>query len=173
MKLKLLCITTLIFFLTTFKCFSLGAGMQIGVNPFSISSSEESVNSFEGNVTGTLRFSRLPFVVGAGFNAGMRNSDFIFGLSTFADWYIIDLQIKNIWNFYSGIGVIGNLNFNTDFNYFPEAGSKVFIGTSVIFIDNFIELNLQANAQPSVIFKSEEPEFRLSFPIESGIRFHF
>ena len=173
MKFKLFCFASLIFFLIPLKGYSIGAGIQIGINPFSISNSEYSENSFEGNITGTLRFSRLPLAAGAGFNAGICDSDFIFGFSTFADCFIIDHQIKNNWNFYSGIGLIGNLNFDTAFNVFPEAGTRVFLGTSVIFIDNFIELNLQANAQPSVLFKNEEPEFRLSFPIESGIRFHF
>lgn len=175
MKFKHLCITFLfVFFITVpTKLFSLGAGVQIGFNPITISDSKFSENTFEGNITGTLHLSRLPFVVGAGFNSGIQNSDYIFGISGFADWWILDVQLVNIWNLYSGIGVTGNLNFNTNFDLFPGAGARVFIGTSLIFLDNFIELNLQANAQPSVVFIKSEPSFQLKFPVEAGIRWHF
>ena len=81
--------------------------MQIGAGP----SFSGGVGHFE-NITGTLKFFRIPLVIGFGIESGSFYDDFAIGASAFADYWLINLQkdYEN-WLFYSGIGLGGDILF--------------------------------------------------------------
>ena len=100
----------------TQKVFCIGAGIQIGCSPSLEFTNDGKLDfSLLHNVTGTLKLSKLPMTLGAGISLRTSNaydSPFL-GFSAFTDYYILDIQLKNIWSLYSGLGLSGNLLFNT------------------------------------------------------------
>lgn len=175
-KIKLLAFSALFLFFSS-NAFCTGAGIQIGKVP-GIGFVKDGGNSFAlmYNVTGTLRFSRLPMTVGAGITArplGTYHGPLL-GFSAFADYYILDVQAKNTWSIFSGIGVSGRVIFSLyNFTPFPEAGIRLFAGSSWTFWDGYLELHTQLNVTPSLLFKDDGAEFRIEFPLEVGLRWHF
>ena len=175
---KLFALTS--FFIICFcsKLFATGAGVQIGGNPgLYINDNSVKPDYFSGTLTGTLRFSRIPMSVGFGFEAGKSFSDFAYGLSGFADYYLIDVQLKNTWNFYSGLGIEGNL-LTPDFkDWSASAGARLFVGMNWLFYDNYLEFYAQQNIVPGWIKSLSQSDskgaFILKLPLEAGIRFHF
>lgn len=175
---KRLLISTAIIFLFSNNIFSLGAGIQFGGIPGLLINQEEiSLENISVNITGTFRMERLPLTLGSGLEFGKINSDSGYGMSIFADYRALDLQLKNTWSFYSGFGT--SLKFLTnDFDKWTlAAGARFFAATSWLFYDGYLELYLQQNLVPTylkVLGNSEkEADFILCLPLEAGIRFHF
>lgn len=151
--------------------FATGAGIQMGTNP-GLLINQDSVNleKFDVTVTGTLRFSRIPAALGFGLETDFSSSDFYYGFSGFADYYALDIQLKNTWNLLSGFGLSGSL-LTSDFNDFAAAvGARFFIGMNWLFWDNYLEYYVQQNIVPTITSKNN---FFICLPFETGIRMHF
>ncbi len=162
------------------KIFATGAGVQLSAKP-SLLVNEKGVDfeQFTGRLIGTVKLSRIPMAAGFGFEAGKSGSAFAYGFTGFADYYAVDLQLKNTWNFYSGFGAEGSL-LTSDFNKWGmAAGARFFIGMNWLFWDNYLEFYIQQNAIPaytrslSSSSSGSKGTFIFSFPFESGLRFHF
>ena len=167
----------MILFCLAAKLSATGAGIQAGGNPgLFINEENIKIKNLTGRLTGTIRFSRIPMTVGFGFESGKTFSDFSYGLYGFADYYAVDTQIKNTWNFYSGFGAEGSL-LTPDFtNWTASAGARFFAGMNWLFYDNYIEFYIQQNAVPTLIkiLNSDSTAcFTLNLPFETGIRMHF
>ncbi|MBR1638305.1 MAG: hypothetical protein IJ688_02855 [Treponema sp.] len=173
---KTLLFTILTCCISFFSMEATGAGFQAGFYP-AIRISEEGVSKgpLLVNATGTIRCSRIPLVFGAGIITGSENSRAVLGLSVFADWWAIDNQIKNNWNFFSGFGLSAAIKTDFQNNFYFSAGPRFFAGMNWIFIDNFIEAYFQQNILPSISLntKSENKDFMLYLPFEAGVRLHF
>ena len=162
--------------------------MQIGAGPsfldFSGTPQDEFSNGashFE-NITGTLKFFRIPLVIGFGIESGSYDNDFAIGASAFADLWLINLQkdYEN-WLFYSGVGLSGDILFSVNKNTFGSYGLRIFFGVDWPLMDNFLELYVQATSNifiiPGNTFQ-KAGDFLLGdvgvrIPVEMGIRFHF
>lgn len=156
--------------------FATGAGIQFGGFP-SVKVSEEGIKSdaFDVNVTGTIRCTRIPLVFGSGITAGLSPENKAFGFSAFSDLWIIDTQIENIWNFYSGFGLSSVIKFSSENKTSLTLSPRFFAGMNWLFTDNFIEIYCQQNLEPSFVyyFNYKSESFNLYFPLEAGLRFHF
>ena len=158
-------IVTLFLFIT--KAFATGAGVQVGLRPgILLNENGKDASYFSGTVTGTLRFSRIPLVVGGGFEAGKDG----YGLMAFADYWYVDVQLKNTCNFYSGFGLSVDLISKNFKNFTYSAGTRFFVGLNWLFYDSAMEFFTQMNLVPTV--KSNK-DFILAIPFETGIRMHF
>ncbi len=149
------------------KAFCTGAGVQGSIKP-SLFISDEKIEATDlsGTLTGTIRMSHFPIVVGAGLEAGNNG----YGLSAFADFWALDIQIKNTWNFYGGLGAGGGV-LTSDFKkLLAYIEPRFFIGMNWLFYDHYIEVYTQQNITPS--FKSDKT-FSLELPFEAGVRLHF
>ena len=170
------------------KVFAIGAGVQIGVGPSFLDFSETPQNEFFNgashfeNITGTLKFFRIPLVIGFGIESGTYDNDFAIGASAFADLWLINLQkdYEN-WLFYSGIGLSGDILFSFNEKSFGSYGLRLFCGVDWPLMDNFLELYVQATSNifiiPGNTFQ-KAGDFLLGdvgvrIPVEMGIRFHF
>ena len=173
------------------KIFAIGAGVQIGAGPSFLDFSETPQNEFFNgashfeNITGTLKFFRIPLVIGFGIESGSYDNDFAIGASAFADLWLINLQkdYEN-WLFYGGIGLSGDVLFSFDKKTFGSYGLRFFCGVDWPLMDNFTELYVQATSNiftiPGNTFK-KAGDFLLipvgnvgvRIPVEMGIRFHF
>ena len=175
---KIATVTALFILLISTKLFATGAGIQAGIYPgLFINENSVKVEQFTGRILGTIRFSRIPMTAGFGLEAGKASSDFAYGFTGFADYYALDLQIKNTWNLYSGFGAEANF-LTTDFkNWGMTAGARFFAGMNWLFWDNFMELYIQQNAVPGYAKNLSDSDskgvFILSLPFDAGIRFHF
>ena len=175
---KKIILISIIFFLCLTSLSATGAGFQLGGNPgLLFKDGQVKCEKLSATATGTIKLSRLPLTAGLGFEAGKSFSDFSYGLYAFADYWLIDLQLKNTWNFYSGLGACGSL-LTSDFkNFGMTAGARIFAGTNWLFWDNYLELYLQQNIVPSYAVNLNKPDsdgsFMLCFPLEAGLRFHF
>ena len=155
------------------KLFAIGAGVQLGTGPsiYNIfdkqTDSAVKIQHFE-NITGTIRFFRIPAVVGFGLETGVINDTFAFGVSGFADYWLLNFQIKNNWNFYGGAGISGEVLLSAKSDFLYSVGARAFCGVDAVFFDNFVEFYVQLTANPCFL-----PEFLLKIPVETGIRFHF
>ena len=178
-------------FLFCTKIFAIGAGVQIGAGPSFLDFSETPQDEFSNgashfeNITGTLKFFRIPLVIGFGIESGSYDNDFAIGASAFADLWLINLQkdYEN-WLFYGGIGLSGDVLFSFDKKTFGSYGLRFFCGVDWPLMDNFTELYVQATSNiftiPGNTFK-KAGDFLLipvgnvgvRIPVEMGIRFHF
>ncbi|BDC93929.1 hypothetical protein [Treponema bryantii] len=160
------------------KIFATASGVQISGNPGLLINEEGTkLENFTGRITGTIRLNRIPVATGFGLEAGKEDSDFAYGFYGFADYYAIDLQLKNTWNFYSGFGAEASF-LTTDFkNWGITAGARFFAGMNWLFWDNFMELYIQQNVVPGYAKNLSDSDskgvFILSLPFDAGIRFHF
>ncbi len=150
--------------------FATGAGVQVGGNPgIFINEDTAKLEKFSATIIGTMRLSRLPLAFGFGFEAASYFSDFSYGLTGFADYYAIDIQLKNTWNLFSGFGAQASL-ITPDFSDWTFiAGPRFFVGVNRLFYDNYLEVFAQQNIVPS--FSKEA--FFLDLPFEAGVRMHF
>ncbi len=175
---KLITLSVLLIICFSSRIFATGCGIQAGTEPgFLINEDSVKFEHIIENITGTIRFSRIPMTMGFGFLAGKESSDLSFGLSAFADYYPVDIQLKNTWNFFSGFGASGSV-LTSDFeNYTLSAGARFFAGTNYLLDDNFLELYVQQNIVPTYIRSIGQSDsksaFMLCFPLEAGIRMHF
>ena len=160
------------------KLFATGAGAQLGCNPgILINDNKAGLEMFTGNVTGTVRLARFPIVAGAGLEGGKLYSDFNYGFSAFADYWLIDYQLNNTWNLFSGIGLSGKL-LTKDFKDCSLAGgARIFAGVNYLLYDGYLEFYAQQNIVPTCVknlSKSDsDPAFMLCLPLEAGLRMHF
>ena len=161
------------------KVFATGAGVHAGIKP-GLFISDDGIKSggVMTNVSGSYRPGRFPLVMGTSIEAGFdRDGGVLTGLSAFADYWIFDVQIKNTWNFYTGLGAAAGI-LTPDFDYWNVyAGARVFSGMNWLFYDNYLELFVQQNVVPvyqrGINGSSDNALFTLLFPLELGIRFHF
>lgn len=154
-------------FLSLSAAFATGAGIQAGLKPeVLINQHGKDFNGFSGTISGSLRLSRIPLVVGAGLELGKEG----YGLMAFADYWVVDLQVKNTCNFYSGFGFCADVLTKSfkDFSY--SAGTRFFAGLNWLFYDNYLEVFAQQNIVPT--YKSTN-NFIIALPFEAGIRMHF
>ena len=166
-----------LFFLFNSKIFETGAGIQIGAVPgIYINQDSVKLEKFSGSLIGTMKFSKVPMAVGAGFEGGKYFSDFDFGLSAFADYWFFDIQLKNTWNLFSGFGASGKL-FTPDFkDWNLAAGARFFVGVNCSFWDGYMEVYAQQTVVPTYIAdlkKIKNGSFMLCIPFETGVRLHF
>ena len=185
---KILSLVFCVCFLFCTRVFSIGAGVQIGAGPSFLDFSETPQNEFSNgashfeNITGTLKFFRIPLVIGFGIESGSYDNDFAIGASAFADYWLLNLQkdYEN-WLFYSGIGLSGDILFSVNKNTFGSYGLRIFFGVDWPLMDNFLELYVQATSNifiiPGNTFQ-KAGDFLLGdvgvrIPVEMGIRFHF
>ncbi|MCR4580849.1 MAG: hypothetical protein K5681_10945 [Treponema sp.] len=170
-------IASLVIFCTIFiSSYATGAGAQLGIFPAAIINQDIcKADTFEVNATGTVRCSSIPLVFGLGLTFGSVASNEELGLSAFADWWIIDSQIKNTWNIYSGFGVSAGLKLDFNNSFYLTTGPRFFLGTNLLFLDHFIEVYAQQNLVPSLCMTmgSSDKLFRLYLPFEAGLRLHF
>ena len=178
-KIKSLLTAALFTLCLSSKIFATGAGIQAGGNPgLLINENTVKLEKFSGTLVGTMRFSSIPVAVGFGFEAGKLNSALAYGLTGFADYYAVDVQLKNTWNLYSGFGAGGSL-LTPDFkDWTASAGARFFIGTNLLFWDNYLEVYAQQNIVPTYVRplkadKEIKGSFMLGLPLEAGIRMHF
>ena len=175
---KKITIITAMFIFALTSLSATGAGFQLGGNPgLVINSNSVKPEKLSATVTGTVKLSRIPLAAGFGFEAGKSFSDFAYGLYGFADYWIIDLQLKNTWNFYSGCGASGTV-LTSDFkNWSAGGGARIFAGMNWLFWDNYLELYIQQNIVPGYMITFNETDskgrFMLCLPFEAGLRFHF
>jgi len=175
---KALSALTILFFVTTSNLFALGAGVQAGVTPaFDIKQNETSFSEIDGTLVGTFRLFRIPAVFGFGLSAGSCNSQFNAGVTGFFDYWLLDCQIKNTFNLYAGAGLTAGMNFGFKENSQSviTAGPRLFTGLNWLFLDNYIEYYVQTNIFPAFAkpLNSSDYNFRLSVPVETGVRLHF
>ena len=175
---KIITLTLLLFILIT-SLFATGAGIQVGGNPgLFINEENVKLKKFSGTLTGTMRFSRIPVAAGLGFEAGKFFDEFSYGLTGYADYYVLDLQLENNWNLYSGFGMSCSL-LTSDFKTWTAGlGARFFLGMNWLFYDNYLEIFAQQNIVPEWIrpLKSSDnvkAAFMLGLPLEAGIRMHF
>ena len=174
----------LLFISLSTRIFATGAGIQLSAKP-SLLVNDQGVDfeQFTGRLIGTVKLSRIPVAAGFGFEAGKSGSAFAYGFTGFADYYAVDLQLKNTWNVYSGFGAEGSF-LTSDFkNWGMSAGARFFIGMNWLFWDNYLEFYIQQNAVPAYTrsLKSSTSDsgsgskgtFIFSMPFESGLRFNF
>ena len=150
-----------------------GAGFQAGIyHSVKLNQDGQTLNPVEVNITGSVRLTRLPLVFGSGICADTKGD---LGLSAFADWWVNDNQLVNICNLYSGFGFSTFLESNFDDKNTLTLGSRFFIGLNWLFTDNFYEFYLQQNIVPAfcLSFSDLQKDFKLYFPLEAGLRFHF
>lgn len=175
---KIATVTALFILFISTKLFAIGAGIQAGIYPgLFINENSVKVEQFTGRILGTIRLSRIPMTAGFGLEAGKASSDFAYGFTGFADYYALDLQIKNTWNLYSGFGA--EVSFlSTDFkDWGMTAGARFFAGMNWLFWDNYLELYVQQNMVPTwaknLSASDSKAGFMLALPLDAGIRFHF
>lgn len=176
--LKKLALSFSILLIFAVNSYSLGAGVQVGISPsVDINQNGLSVNNTSANLTGTIKTFRIPAVFGVGLDAGIENSDFIFGASGFFDYWFIDCQIKNTWNLYSGAGISAKFLLDTNTDKFVSAAVRFFAGMNWLFYDNYLEYYAQLNLAPTyfapISSEFKNGTFRLSIPVETGVRLHF
>ncbi len=175
---KIFALSALFVLILTARLFATGAGVQVSGNPsFFINQETVKGEQFTGRVIGTVRLGRLPVAGGLGFEAGKASADFAYGLTGFADYYALDLQIENTWNCYSGFGAEASL-LTTDFkNWAMTAGARFFAGMNWLFWDNYLEVYVQQNVVPTwaknFTASDSKAGFMLGLPLDAGIRFHF
>lgn len=166
-----------ILFLSTVlnSIFAIGAGVQIGGIPSFPINQDKFYYGTNANITGTIKFMRIPMALGAGLEAGNNVEISTFGISAFADYFFIDKQIKNTWNFYGGLGLSGRFLFDFDNNFFAGANLRLVTGMNYLVYDNYLELYVQDAISPGFIksLTNDNFIFNVNVPIEAGIRFHF
>lgn len=168
---------TILLLIFTSKIFATGAGVQIGAVPgIYINQASADLEKFSGTIVGTMKLSRVPMVVGAGFEGGKYFSDFDIGFSAFADYWFFDYQLINTWNLFSGFGASGKL-FTSNFkDWNLAAGARFFAGVNCTFWDGYMEVYAQQNIVPTYIAnlkKINSGSFMLCLPFETGVRLHF
>lgn len=174
MKKYLIIISLLL--LSSFKISAIGAGAQCSIIP-SLTPSSSSINykGLNASITGTIKFMRIPASFGFGLETGDNSETFSFGINCFFDYYFIDTQIKNNWNFYSGLGISGKLLTNKDLFWQTGANFRILAGANCLLYDNYLELYGQFAIAPGLVkaFSESNCLFVINLPVEIGMRVHF
>jgi len=169
-------LTIIITTLFSLNIFAIGAGIQVsGIPSVDIQNNDISVNNYDANLTGTFRLFRIPAAFGFGLEAGADYTQFVFGTTGFFDYIFLDNQIENNWNCYAGTGVNLKAMFTKDFDTSLSGGLRFFSGMNWVFLDNYIEYYTQIVLIPSYVFYTTEGKglFRISIPVETGVRLHY
>lgn len=175
---KIITISIISFFCIISNLSATGAGVQISGNPgLLINQDDIKAERFTGRVIGTIKSGRLPMAAGFGLEGGKFFSDFSYGFTGFADYYALDLQVKNTLSFYSGFGAEGSLLTKDFSDWTVSAGARFFAGINWTMYDNYLEFYLQQNVVPGLIKdlsnSDSKAAFMLALPLEAGIRMHF
>lgn len=102
-----------------------------------------------------------------------------FGVSGFADYRIIDYQLHNNINLFAEPGLSTRFSWNTEYDWSTEVGFRAIIGVDYLMFDNYIELYAQTGVEHIIFIplsqKSEglKDHHSVTYPFETGIRFHF
>ena len=154
---KLFSVLAVLFVLGTVNVFALGIGPQGGYNP----------GMGRGNGALTFKVDGVPCVFAITADLGDPLS---IGLT--ADWWIANPKIEKTWGYYYGVGLAGSVTVGGDTGVI-WAGGRALVGTNVFFLNNFLELYLQAAWEPGIrIVNGIHPEFNHT-PINVGLRFWF
>ncbi|MBP5520769.1 MAG: hypothetical protein J6X84_09380 [Treponema sp.] len=175
---KTICTFFVVIFVFISKGFSTGAGIQAGIVPgVLINKDEVPSHKLTTVLTGTIKSGRLPLVVGFGFEAGQTLTDFSYGIKGFCDYWLIENQLQNTWNFFSGLGFSGSIQTYDfqDFNF--EVSARAFVGMNWLFYDHFLEFYVQQNIAPTYIKSTndlvQKNNYLINFPFEAGLRMHY
>lgn len=158
------------------KIFAIGAGAQISLIPTMYFGNEKvNFSSLEYNATGTIRLMRFPVVFGIGLEGASYNNNFSFGISAFADYWLIDKQIYNNWNWYLAAGLSGKFMTSVESENSLNGAVRAVVGVNCLLLDNYIEIYAQGVTAPGITkdFETSSTYFNISFPIEIGARVHF
>lgn len=175
---KIITIFSLILLCSVSHIFATGAGIQFTGNPgLLLNEDSAKLEQFSARAMGTIKSGRLPLAFGFGIEAGKNFSKITYGITGFADYYALDLQLKNTWNLYSGFGAEGSLLTHNFEGWSVSTGARFFAGMNWLFYDNYLELYVQQNVVPTyskLISDSKTSSvFVLGLPFEAGIRMHF
>lgn len=177
---KIFILSSIYFFIMT-SCFSLGAGVQGSVFP-SFNTNENGIkyNGINASVTGTVRLLRIPVVFGFGMELGDNTKHFSFGANGFADWWLIEHQIHNSWNFFMGLGISGRILTDSSWNWTTGANLRIVTGMNYLIYDGYLELYAQNAIAPGFLkqfssstLSASPATFNLIIPLEMGMRIHF
>lgn len=123
----------------------------------------------------TFKVEQLPCVFAANFYSWDGKTDI--GLT--ADWWIANYPITGPWGWYYGVGVFGGVEIydvadNSEDYFGAVFGPRVFIGTNVVLLDDFLEFFLQGGWGPTFCISNKgfAPDFARPI-VELGFRFWF
>jgi hypothetical protein len=158
---KLLSVLAVLFVLGTTNVFALGIGAQGGYT----------INGGAGGAL-TLKVDSVPCVFA--IDLGSLNP---LSLGVTADWWIANPKLEGPLGYFYGVGCGGSLRgLGNDTMTIGIAG-RVVAGLNVFFLDNFVELYLQAAWQPTIwiaLGNNSNGGFApANFPLNLGIRFWF
>ena len=176
--LKVFLTSCLLILILPAKAYSLGAGIQFGTVPGILFNQDDiKLEELTANITGTFKMERLPITAGTGLELGKLYSAFNFGLSAFADYRAIDIQLVNTWSLYSGFGASAKLLTDDFEDWNLAAGARFFAGVNTLFYDGYLELYAQQNVVPTYLKNLGRSDgnaaFMLCLPFEAGLRMHF
>lgn len=151
-----------------FSCaafFAAGFGAQLNAAP-KISPDK---NSFATGASFSFKTDRYPFVFTFETNYDFLVDSFEMGIS--ADYWLCNPVIKGNWNVFAGIGVFTGAGIQKTSASFSAAPRAV-LGTNLTLLDGFLELFVQAAAQPAFQydFQNTETAFVFTVPVAAGIR---
>ena len=153
---KLFSVLAVLFVLGTVNVFALGIGPEGGTRP-----------GYGGGSGGlTLKIDGVPCVLGVSGYFGTKATS----VGVTADWWIANPKIEKSWGYYYGLGLAGSFTVaGDDGGIF--VGGRAFVGTNVFFLNNFMELYLQAAWQPGVFIRDPIYFEPMGFPVNIGLRF--
>ncbi len=162
----------------TSNVFATATGIKIEGSPgLLINDSNVKLDRLTGKFIGNMKFGRIPISTGLGIAFGKNADEFSYGIAGFIDYYVLDIQLKNTWNLFSGFGAEGDLLTKNLYDWKASFGAKFFIGMNWLLYDNYLELYVQQNVVPTYVKDLNESglkgDFILSLPLEYGIRMHF
>jgi len=154
---KLFSVLAVLFVLGTVNVFAIGIGPQGGYNPALKG----------GNGALTLKIDGVPCVFG--ISADFKDP---VSLGVTADWWVANPKIEQTWGYYYGVGLAGSfaVGSNTGSLF---VGGRALVGTNVFFINNFLELYLQAAWEPGIVINDGITPVFNYVPIDLGLRFWF
>lgn len=176
------------------KIFATALGPQLNLDyGFIVTPLPDGYTSFFGNFRFgsalSAKFDALPVFWAFSFDAAKHQYDsnnekvsaWILTFAASADWQLINAEIKGLWHWFGGFGIVADVGFTTTrTNVYTGFGPRAFIGMDWFFMDGFLELYAQQVLQPMLHFAfgndaRENGAFRFAvrFPSEIGLRFYF
>ena len=164
MKKTLLSITALIFACAHF--FAMGTGAQLNANP-KIHFGNDS--SFAAGASCTLKTDSIPLYFTFETNYDFYADTFDIGIG--ADYWFCNPQIAANWGWFLGAGAFASAGIEKD-DALVNIAPRAVLGTNFTLFDGFLELFVQAAAQPSLQFdiRDSDVNFLMEIPVAFGIR---
>lgn len=163
MKKTVLSIAVLVF--SCAACVAAGLGAQLNAAPkFS-----QDAHSFAAGASFSFKTDRFPLAFAFETNYDFFLNSFDAGIS--ADWWLCNPVIHGNWSFFAGAGAFIGTRIHTDGAVFSAAPRAV-LGTNLTLFDGFLELFVQAAAQPEFQYDFQDAGcgFRFAVPVAFGIR---